>query len=381
MLIVSGLLLVTAALGVFGAVRLARDTDAVRQSASTMLEVPAVRDRVADELAREIEAVYAPRPVPSETATLAASRMLDNGAFVDEFERALGEMHEGWLDGDAPLVVMDAQVLTAAAISGMRDADLELANAFPTPRLVEVAPVELPVTLTADDLGTASVLAWAALIVGGLLAGFGLRLDPHLPRALARLSGVLGIAAVVVALTAAAAAVPATAGLSMPVALGVATAVISTKTVPGLALAGILLVSSLLARAASIRVGPVVVRRARRKAAKADTTPVKEGASPTGRNAGRHRAEALDAFFSEDEHQGTTPTGPDDDELVAMGFSLRPEETEDRTDATHGDDVDADGDAELTPEQRRAVAAADDRRAALERIDGTKGRLRTHLRR
>lgn len=382
LLVVSGLLLVTVALGTLGAVRLARDTEAVRGSAAAMLEVPAVRERISTELSRQIVAVYAPQAVPTDVADRAASRMLENGAFVDEFERALGEAHGRWLDGETPLLTMDPQVLTAAALSGMRDADLVLAGTFPTPRLVEVEPVELPLTVTAGGLDTAAAAAIVTLIVGLALTGFGYRLDPHLPRALGRLSAVLGLATVVVVVATVAAAVPATPGLDVPVPLGVLAAVSSTKTVGSAILAGILLVAALLTRAASTRVGPALARRSRRRAAKADTTPVTEGVTASRKNAGRHRAEAIDAFFAEGEAPAPSSPPPDEAELAEMGFSLAPVGSEDASDDEPDESADAptdEPDDELTPDQRRAAAAADDRRAALERIDGTKSRLRTHL--
>ena len=358
-----------------GATFLVRDGDVVEQAGPALLEVPEVRSAVTQEFEAQIAAAYAPEPVAPETLAVASERMASNGEVVDDFVRALSEAHGRWLDG-APLEVdLESRVVTEAAFAGMRDADLPLAERFPRSELLDPRPVPLAWDTAARSVRSMGALGVVGFLAGLVVAGAGAVTDPtrHRPvkagaRALVGAGLVIAVAALVL---------PLPALRSLDGGLAALGALLGTVTAPMLIVAAVLVFLGLWLHATADRLVRSVRRSiVSRKRETKEATPVRTGTSQPAarRRDARRRQEAIDAFFDREV-----------DVIDARDPEIHTDEPTDDDEATeHGrSDDDGDGEADepavLSAEEERARAAADERRAALERIDGTRGGYRTHL--
>lgn len=372
-LVTAGAVTLLVAVLVAGATRNVRDTAAVRDAAPDLLQIDSVRVRVTDELGRAIQDLYGPRSIDPSTLAVATERIVSNGYVVDDFERGLDLAHRGWLYGAPMVVELDPAVVTQASVTGLRDADLELAGAFPPGGIVVPGPIELPVTRSASwfaDLGTmALVVALLSLVV----IGFGAVLDPVRQRTLKTLARGMCTAGVVLLMSALVLPIPALGRQHDAVA--VLGALSAQHVTTQLVLAGICLFVGLSLHASADRIVTEVTKQVERARTPRATKPVRSGTKVSGRGAERRRSEAIDAFFAEPSSNGSSGSGaivPHDDADVDEEIEL----DDDASPVVRGPVSEP-----LTPEQERAEALANERREALERIDGTRSRYRTHLKR
>lgn len=368
LLIAVGLIAAVVSVLVVGATFLVRDGDVVERAGPALLEVPEVRSAVTLEFEAQIAAVYAPEPLAPETLAVASERMASNGEVVDDFVRALGEAHGRWLDG-APLQVdLEPRVVTEAAIAGLRDADLSLAERFPRSELLDPRPVPLAWDTTATWVRSLAGLGVVGILAGLAVAGVGAVTDPtrHRPvkagaRALVGAGLVIAVAALVL---------PLSALRSVDSGLAALGALLGTVTAPLLIVAAVLVFLGLWLHATADR----LVRSVRRsivshKRETKEAAPVRTGAGqPARRRDTRRRQEAIDAFFDREVEV-----------IDARDPEVRADEPAEYEPADHDSDGETDEPAALSAEEERARAAAEERRAALERIDGTRGGYRTHL--
>ncbi|MDZ7677054.1 MAG: hypothetical protein U5K29_00720 [Acidimicrobiales bacterium] len=366
LLVTLGLIVAVTAALVAGATAMVRSTPVVERAAPELLEVPAIRSAVTAEFERSIQAAYAPETVPADDLAVASERMAQNGYVVDDFEMALAEAHRGWLTGDDLAVQLDPRIITQAAERGLRDADVALADRFPTSALVDPAPVPSPWDVTAGSTAALLRVAVLAVLAGFALFVAGAVLDPRTGsslKALARAVVASGLLLVVGAVV-----LPLEVLRSIDARVAVLGAVLGTQLVPLLVIAALLIFLGLSLHATADQVVRNVrrtIRRSRRAVKQA--TPVPSGARPVRHGSARRREAAIDAFFDQ---TGNTIHARD------------PEDAEDRAEAVpvEGEGADAEEHAEdLTPEERRARQIAAERREALERIDGARGPNRTHL--
>jgi hypothetical protein len=365
-----GLVALVASLAVAGATRRYLDSSSVDQAGRHLLEIPSVRNATADEFGRAIVELYAPRPVAADTLSMATARMVQNGDVVDEFERAAGVAHRGWLSG-APLAVeLEARVITEAARNSIRDADLPLANAFPSGQLVPIQRIEMPWDTSADTIRRLGRMAWLVALAGLVTFAVGAVLSPRRDRSIkfaARAAVSLGLV-----LAIAAGLLPRSFVRSIDDRLAVLGSLTAPQIGTLLVVAGFAVFIGFWLHATADRITRALDWRPRDRRTARRAAPVKSGPVAPCRRSGAHRAEAIDAFF------GESPPAVIDarDDAVALDG---PDESAETTDDDESEDQPEGEAAELTPEEQRAAAAAADRRDALERIDGSKGRLRTHL--
>lgn len=370
-----------------------RDTRSVRDAAPELLEMSSVRDAVADELGRAIAELYAPIVVRQETLAGAADRMVSNGYVVDDFQLALAEAHERWVeDGTHLEVQLDAAVATQTALTALRDVDPGVADAFPPDGIVRPAPVLLPIDTTLGRIADLDSAAPLALLGGLLCIVVGAAVDRRRSNTLKNLARGLCTAGLVALLAAFVLPLSLLRDLSPVVGVLGAVAGQHVPVLVGAAVVALVIGLSLHASADRIvaEVSRTVSRSARAKKAEA---PVPSGAKLSRRGADKARSEAIDAFFTPPERQramaGDDAEGDEDEQGIGPGHGdLELPELVEAADGDAGDgDEPGDGDgaprppAPLTPEQERAEALAAERKEALERIDGTRSRYRTHLRR
>lgn len=389
LLITLGLAALIGSLFAAGATRQIRDTDAVASATPELLEVESVRDAARAEFARAIQATYAPQDVPADTLSMATERMVQNGDIIDDVAQALEVAHQSWLDGGDLVVELDARVVTQAAISGLRDADLDLANAFPAERLVEPEPIAVPWQATAASLRRAEVLALMVAAAGAVMVLVGAFIQSRRSwtlKSIARAATGAGVLVAVVAVV-----LPLSAVRSLNDVVSIVGALAEPMRVSMLIVAAMLVFAGLWMRASADRVVATVERRLSKQAKrKKEATPVASGgAGHATRKGERHRTEAIDAFFD------TTPAAPSERPAVIDldDLEFADEYSDQQADKNAGGDVNDEGDEDVdaeaddepveaaskTPEQERAEAIATERREALERIDGTRTGNRTHL--
>jgi hypothetical protein len=367
-LVTVGVVLVLVSLLAVGVSRELRDTESVRGAAPEILEVTSVRTAVTDELGRAIEDLYAPRRIDAGTLAVATERIVSNGYVVDDFQRALDLAHRGWLYGAPMVVELDAAVVTQASVTGLRDADVALAEAFPPGGIVHPAPILLPVHQSASWLVDVGVFGLIGALGGLVLVGFGAVADPARQRTLKTLARGLCTGGVMLILGAL--VLPLAALRDAHEVVAVLGALAGQRVAPLLVLAAALLFVGLSLHASADRLVSGVTRQIERARAPRDAKPVQSGAKVSRRGAGRRRSEAIDAFF------GDPSTEP------IRGEAARDEPWTDDGELVPTAVAEADGEpVPLTPEEERTAALASERRESLERIDGTRGGYRTHLKR
>lgn len=383
-------------LGISGQVR---NTDVVQAATTDLLAVPSERAAVAGELNAALDRAFPMLPITEAEQAFAVDRMLANGDLIDEVERAFAPGHHAWLDGSALTLDLDPRVVTSVAIAGIRDANPGLVDSLGSQTLVAPEPISMPTWVSAATVnqywrGAQMMLGAGALVlVFGVVLGFRRRATW---RVLGRGLIALGLVSAGVVLLA---------PLSTVNQGDDRLAVVGALLVPArtIWLAGAVLVVltglSLHGRADRFTQASSVdrSRRVRRERA-----PAKSGGPPpiATRKAGRHRAEAIDAFFEptearesesvtvidlahldeldEDSGEDTVFDAADSERSVP---TLAGETADDETADEEDGEVEPPAPRELTPEEERAEALANERREALERIDGTRSRYRTHLRR
>lgn len=397
LLVAAGVIVLVAASFAFMASRGVRDTDAFRDAAPDLLEISTVHDAVADELARAIGELYAPVELSEQTLAGAAERMVENGYVIDDFQAALEVAHRGWAEYAAPIEVqLDEAVATQTALTALRDVDPAAADDFPPGGVVTPGPVVLPIGTTLDRLVDLQSPALLAMAGGAVLALLGAVIDRQRNRTLKNLARGICTASLLAVL--AAFVLPLGPLRDLSPVVGVLGAIAGQHTGLLVVVAVVMVVVGLSLHASADRIVSEVSRTVRTVQTARETAPVRSGSRRT-RRAGKARNEAIDAFFGdgtarrdttseapadEDEHD---PLGdPDDLQLpVAAGAEEPAGEDPDGTPGPGEAGDDARGDADeprpKTPEQERAEALAAERKEALERIDGTRSRYRTHLRR
>jgi hypothetical protein len=389
-----------------------RASSVAEDAAPELLEVTAVRDAVRGEFTRALEAAYAPVPVPADVLAVASERMVQNGYVIDAFADALGDGHRRWLSGQPLAVAIPDRVVSEAAVTALRDADLDFAELHPPPAQIPTDAIVWP-----WQVQSSTVLVWQRLAVlagmtGIALAVVGAVRDPRRTRSL-RYLAVAGMATGV-ALALAAFVLPLTALRSVD-ELGIVGALLGAQQFWWV-LSGLLLAAGGLAvhhRAALVVVTIRQSLQSKTPAAK-EAAPAASGARPLPSRPSRRRAQALDAFFeaTEPTHLASeSATAPDrsgpPDVIVLDGAAEAMPASADHAETPIGDvvepveaaigdadepDSEPDVDAEEpnrspqpagqgSPEDERAAALAADRLQALARIDGRQSRNRTYLRR
>jgi hypothetical protein len=369
-LVTAGAVALLFALVAIGASHELRDTASVHDAAPELLQIDSVRTAVTAELGRAIQAMYAPLPIDAATLAVATERIVSNGYVVDDFQQALDRAHRAWLYGAPMVVELDPAVVTQASVTGLRDADLDVAAAFPAGGVVRPGPIELPVNRSASSLGDLGMLALAGALISLVMIGFGAVLDPVRQRTMKTLARGMCVAGLVLVLGALVMPLPVVGDLHDLVA--VLGALSAQKVASQLVLAGVFVFVGLSLHASADRLVAEVTRQVARARAPRAAKPVRSGAKVSKRGTERRRSEAIDAFFGDSKaSEGKRPEqivleeGPD--ELLEPLPAGAPSDTE--------------GAEELTLEDERAAALAAERREALERIDGTRSRYRTHLKR
>ncbi len=368
------------------------------EAAPDLLAVPELVDPIEDTLALDLAAAAPGEALQPEVARAVAARTVRDSAVVDDIARAAADAQRQWRRGDQPVLDLDARVLTPAALTALRDVDLDLARSIGEDLAVDPSPVVLPMTTdraeTVDDVRT---LARVVLVAALLALAAGAALDPRRDRTIRTASSVLLIFGGIVV------AAPLLAGLPDLSSMSWGTASLLAMTHAGLvplAIGGVaaLLLGAFL-RAVAAQVAPLVEARiAARERAAVEPPPVSTGAQPARRSGRAVRQEAIDAFFAPAEVPEAAPgggTASSDDDLTTTapvaptvsplrGRGPTSDEFARVVDAVdsepHGPAApDAIEDSDVDDDAEAAADAAAERREALERIDGRRSRLRTHL--
>ncbi|QGG95615.1 hypothetical protein [Actinomarinicola tropica] len=361
---------------------------AARDATPDLVGIDAAHTALVDALAAEVPSLLAPGTITEPTARAVAERMVRDSNFVDGSRDAVEDAHRTWRAGGGLRVTVPSEVLSPVAVAALRDVDLDLARALPArPTLAEVS-IDLEVT----DAGVPRDLRSTGVVVGvvGLLMLVaGGILDPRTDRALRRTAGALGAGAAILAALVAVATLVDLSARDVAVPAAVAMVAVSGTTLLLVALAAVLVAAFTVATASQVT--PLVDQRERRRVRRmAGPPPASSGTQGPRRRGRAVRQQAIDAFFEGE--QEDAPTAPEPPEVVDLGHRETPlvayrgdgfDEAIAAVDADPGggttarstsDDDDDDGEGGTS-----ADAAAADRREALERIDGSRGRLRTHL--
>lgn len=388
LLVATGSVAVVVALLVIGGTTLARSTSRVSSATEDLLAIEEVHDAIVDELAASLPTLFAPGRLTPDTAIVVAERIARDSSFVEGSRGWVADAHRRWLAGEDPEPTIPSDVLVPVAIAALRDVDLALARDVPADATLVTAPVQLTIE-PASTVSSARNLGVLALIVGLALLAVGAVLDRRSDRVLRRaaaallvLAGILAVAAVVIPLIDLTGQGPAVAGFA---------ALIGVARTPMLAAAAASALLGGFLRAWASQVAPLVDARERRRTRRlAGPAVAASGTQPHRWRRGRAvRQQAIDAFFEEDGDEAgsapaaepsvaSAPTDPPEQPLVAYrgdGFdqAIAAVEADPRggtTSVAGGEQDDDDEDA---------ANAAADRREALERIDGARSRLRTHL--
>ena len=376
LLVAAGSAVLLVAVPLVVATSLALSTDAVADAAPELLDVDEVHDAAVAELVAIVPTLYPPGVVSPETAGLVAERMVRDSGFVEGTHRAAADAHRAWLAGGDPRPTLGADVLGPAALAAFRDVDLALSRDFPSDPSIPTAAIDAPVTTTADSMRSLRTLGIGLIVAAVLALVIGALLDRRIDRALRWASTAVLLLAAVLAAVAIAVPIPdlSASGWLLPT---FAALVDVSQTTLLIGAAAAALVGAFM-RATASQVAPLVADRERRRArAAAGPAPAASGAQGPRRRGRAVRQQAIDAFFEESEGGSADAAdadlpGDEDRPLVAFrgdGFdeAIAAVEADPRGGSTT---VDANG-----PDE----AASADRREALERIDGARSRLRTHL--
>lgn len=364
-------------------------TSRARAATPDLLAIDAATTALVDAVAAEIPSLVPPGSVDGATAQAVAERMVRDSTFVEGSRDAVASAHAAWRDGGALRLRIPSDVSSPAALAAFRDVDLGLARSLPSPLVLPPVEVEIDITdstVPTDLRSTGVVVA----IAGALAVVVGSFLDPRTDRALRRAAGALALGAGVLALIAVVAPIVGIEGRGP--ALPAAVAMIAVTRTPLLLVAGAAALVAAFGWATANQVAPLVDRRERRRdRRRAGPPPAASGAQASRRRGRAVRQQAIDAFFDEDQAESSpevseplevgereTPLvayrGDGFDEAVAAVDADPRGGTTERSGPVTGSDADDEGAGD-----ERANGAAADRREALERIDGARNRLRTHL--
>lgn len=391
LLLLVGLLAVAGSLLVLGLTRQVRSTSVVQSATADWIAVEEVHDAIASELIAALDHAYPTLAISDAEKQFAADRMLANGDLIDEIELAIDPAHRAWLAGSEFALELDPRVVTGVAVAGIRDANPALIESLGSQNVVDPGLIALPTWVSATSVDNYQSSAQAGLGVGVLVVVVGLLLGFRHRRTWQRLArGMMGfgLLAAILVLVLSWSAVG-----QLDDRLTAVGALVAPARIPWLVVAGIAVIGGLSIHG---RVDRLSGQRSRTQASprpQRDAAPARSGATPpaTTRKAVRHRTEAIDAFFDPIEDERPAPATVidladfDEDESGDYGLAGADDQP-----AKADSDDDADGPLEepdpptpreLTPEEQRAEALAAERREALERIDGTRSRYRTHLRR
>lgn len=350
-------------LGVAGA---ALDGDTLDASVSEVVTTGAVHGPLTDVLADALADLVPPGALDPSAAGEAAERALDDPDLVDVVGVALADAHDAWRAGAPAVVRIEPGPATAPLVGGLRDVDAQLAREVAPGTVARIGPATIEVPAAAD-VARARDLARLGLAVALLGAVAAVAVPGDRPRTLVRIGRLLiglGAGGAVVALLA-----PVARDLGADGAWGPMLALVAADRSTWWLGAGLAVVAGLTAVTIGRHVVPAVARARRRRAERRSV----DAPAPTGRirRAGPGAREAaLDAFFAgPPEPEPERDTTWRDDELVEEAPPFVTAEVE--TERAEADDPEA---------QARAAAREADRRAAMERIDGTSSSpLRTHL--
>ena len=351
-----------------------------------LLDVEEVSVPVRVELARAVVAALPPGAISDETAWEVAARLVRDDVVVDQLAIAAADTHRQWDQGVEPVLVLDSQAVTPATVAALRDVDLALARTLGDDVTVSVAPIALPfATATAERIEAVADAAYVALVVALILFLVGAAVDERRDRTLRAVSTSLLVYGAVVGVS----VVACMFAPAMRWQLAVVAAMVAAAKVPLLVVAAASVGLGGFLRAVAAQIAPGVEARieARRRAAIAPPPATTGPQSPRQLSARRSRAtreEALDAFFAP-EDPGERDADADAEVPVLPGtgpaararteFDQVIDSVEATPEPTVGDGADTPPDADS---DGRADLAAE-RREALERLDGTRNPLRTHL--
>jgi len=388
-LVASGLALVLGV--VVGSTAVATD------AASELIHVDVVRAPIEAELGRAVTAALPPGSISTETSSAVAARIIRDGAVVDEIAVASAASHDLWSSGEATVLVLDPAVVTPAAVAALRDVDLDLARTVDSDLRVVPAAVPLPVTSTSSEhverlasLGTFGMVVGLIALVGGAL------LDVRRDRTIRSISTALLVFGLVLGVTPLLASLPDTDswGWSSAVVVEMLAAALVPLVVAGVAS----LALGAFLRAVASQLEPTITARIDTRAREAVTPPpAHTGAHVSKRKGKEVRQQAIDAFFGP-EAEDNASTSDDDSSEVAEPAVIAPRSTSpsflrstsdgfaqaiDAVDIDPGGEDETDepteGSTDDTAGVDEALAAAAERREALERLDGQRSPLRTHL--
>ncbi len=383
-LVALGLIAMIAALAAIGITRPLADTHSVQQASAELLDVDTWHEAVGTKLGAALDTAYPDLNLSPDERAFAVERMLVNGDLIDEVERAVEPAHQAWLAGGPFELALDSRATTQAAIAGLRDANPGLVDRIPSETLVEVERITIPMTISASSVERYRMVATAVLIAGLVTVVLGSLAAPRrfTLKLIARAAVVFGVLVAAAVLL-----LPWPEFNRLDPNLAVVGALLEPLRTPALVVAALALFIGLWLHASADQLGDGAgqtgqgERRRRR-----DSTPARSGGPPPAgtRKAERHRTEAIDAFFEPSEavpSERVTVIDLDDlesdDEMP--GDSSIDDDVEASPALIDDDTGDESAAVELTPEQERAEALAAERREALERIDGSRSRYRTHL--
>lgn len=411
LLVAGGLVVATvSALGlVFGAV--ASSTSVAVDAASRLVEVDVIREPIEAELARAVVTVLPPGAMSEETANAVAARMVRDAILVDAIADASGVSHEAWEAGAEFVLILDPGVTTPAAIAALRDVDLGLARSIEDQVQVSAAPIALPITTTsADRIDQVAGLSRLGLLLGLVATLSGAVLDRHRDRTIRAAAAALIVFGGVLIVAPLLARIPDLTSWGWRSASIVAA--VDAAVVPLVVGGAVSVALGAFLRAVASQAAPTVSARIEQRERDAVTPPpAPTGAHSTRRRHRKVRQQGKDAFFGPEDDL----FGPDDEASVEVavadadedaGAEPAPAHAESGTDATTsrpiprpatGFDQAVDA-VQAAPEGQRdtdveeaddvggeveeisdAEKAAAERREALERVDGGRSRLRTHL--
>lgn len=388
-LVAAGAVALVAALVVVALSTTVLATSRARAATPDLLAIDAATGALVDAVAAELPALVPPGALDAVTARAVAERMVRDSTFVEGSRDAVASAHAAWRDGGDLRLRIPSDVSSPAALAAFRDVDLGLSRSLPSPLVlppVEVAIDITDATVPTDLRSTGLVVA----VAGALAVVVGSFLDPRTDRALRRTAGAVALGAGALALVAVVAPVVGIDGRGP--ALPAAVAMIGVSRTPLLLVAGAAALVAAFGWATANQVAPLVDRRERRRDRRqAGPPPATSGAQASRRRGRAVRQQAIDAFFDDEESEGTpgaseplevgereTPLvdyrGDGFDEAVAAVDADPRGGTTGRSEAGSESETGAEG-----KDDDRASGAAADRREALERIDGARNRLRTHL--
>jgi len=357
-------LLVVPALAVVWLCAALESDDTVVAAVPALAEVPMLRAPFVDSIAAAV-VVADSGGVDRATARAVAERSMSDPALLAALADPVAAAHVAWRAGAVPVVVLEPEGVARPVVARARDVDAELGRRLDAGPAVTPAPV----TVTATPIDSVRRLRSGAGLVAVLAVTVGL-------------VGILRSRSRALAVATAGRRVVLSAAVVGAAGLLLAVPALRTLDWPG-AVPGALVAAAgsswWMAVVAVVAVGAVVVALGGRVAGWADQGGLLGVIGfrrwAANRAVSRADAEALrliaqEAFFAEggdDEVAARAPDGPEDEEGAPGPGPAAPvgSPSSDRSGSADADD-------------ERAAALAADRRAALERIDGTSSsRLRT----